>query len=142
MYRERCISASECMFVCVTVSAKQRFTWRLCLSKGFWVLVVQANIVTGECQDLLTRSHLTCQVCQWGFGSQLCPHTSPSSRLLTYTSTDSICPHPHPLPFFLGWGGRMALWLQRPCCCQNIIEYITKVSVRMWTPKMSLRNTV
>lgn len=55
-----------CAFVSVS---EQRFTWRLCLSEGFWVLARQANIVTGECQDSLTssKSHLTRQGCQWGF---------------------------------------------------------------------------
>lgn len=56
------------MSVCVCLSVSRNSPGASASLRDFGVLVVQANIVTGECQDSLTpsKSHLAYQVCQLG----------------------------------------------------------------------------
>lgn len=102
---------------------EQKFTWRLCLSQGFWVLVAQSNIVTGDCQDSLTphpghTEHIK-------YASEVLAR---SNLPLHFPFIDPHSPS-HFYRFCMSFHKsedcwRVALWLQR----QHTVEYISKVS--------------
>lgn len=104
------------VYVCLSV-CEETFTWRLCLSEGFWALVVQANSVTGECQDSIltkSKSRLAYQGCQWGFVSHqsaLILSLNQSVAFLQILCVPSVRPEN-------SWGS--ALVISETCICSVI----------------------